>query len=82
MADKNVPGPHPAVAQAEAEQAEREKNAGAPAPPPHPMQAMAEALGTDPHKFDPEAVSEYHAGHPKKAASAQKSAAAPAESDE
>lgn len=77
MPKNDQPGPHPAIAQAATEQAERERTAGKAEPPaPHPMQAMAAALGTDTHTLSREAMDEYRAGHPKKAARAQQEAVA------
>jgi hypothetical protein len=72
MAKQQLPE-HPQVAFTAADQAERAKTKQPPAP--HPAMAMANALGTEPHQLDREAVAEYRAGHPKKAASAQAAAA-------
>lgn len=62
--------PHPQEAANAEAQKERERNAGK-TPAPHPSQVMAQALGTQTHTLDREAVAQYHAGHPKKAEAVQ-----------
>jgi hypothetical protein len=77
------PGPHPQIAANEAAQAEREKQARAGTKPaPHPSQAIAEALGTQPHTLDREALAAYQAGGAKKAAAAETEPAATGEATE
>lgn len=81
----NQPGEHPQIAATRAEQEDREKNAAAikaARETPHPQMAIANALGTEPHRIDRDALQAYQAGHPKKAAAAQTKATEAAEPSE
>ena len=79
MPNKHQPQPpeHPQEAANRAAQADREQNAKAiqqARAAPHPTMAIANALGTEPHRIDREAFQQYQAGHPKKAERAQQAA--------
>ena len=82
MAEKQVPGEHPNVTAYRKEQEEREKAIRAgkvETPAPHPNIAIAEALGTQTHTIDRDALAAYYAGQAKASAPARAAATPPAE---
>ena len=77
MAEKQAPGEHPNVTAYRKEQEERERairSGKVETPAPHPNVAIAEALGTQTHTIDRDALAAYYAGQTRKAGQVQEKA--------